>query len=484
MNQNRAPLWEAIVKYRELNPAVFHVPGHRQGRAVPEPMLNLAGQDFFSIDLTEVPGLDDLHNPQGAIARAQALAAELYGADRTYFSVNGTSGGLMALIMAVCRTGEKICVPRNMHRSVLSGLIWSGADPVYLPPAVIEPFGVAAGVAPGSLQSALADCAAVKGVLAVHPSYYGVTGNLSGLAALAHRHGVPLLVDEAHGAHLHFHRQLPVDALSCGADGVAQSTHKLAGALTQASMVHIQGSRLNRGRLTAAMSMVQSTSPSYILMASLDLARQQLAVKGRDLLQRALELAWETRQGITELPGLVLLGQEHLGGGGASALDPTRLTVNVTGLGLNGYQAAEYLRQRQGVQVEMADQRNIVAVISIGTGPADCSRLLAGLSGLVRDNRPGTGLISSAPVKLPVPEKILTPRQAWLADSQAVPLEQARDRISAETVAAYPPGIPAICPGEAVTAEVQEYLIYLRRCRIPVQGPADAALNTLQVLQN
>lgn len=477
-NQKYAPLFEALCSHAAESPACLHVPGHRQGRALPGELLSLGGHSLFNLDLTEIPGLDDLHNPLGPIARAQELAAGIYGADRSFFLVNGTTTGLQALILAAVGQ-KKVIVPRNAHRSVLSGLIISGADPVYVMPEIIPGFGVDCGVSSLGISRVIAENPATAAVLAVHPNYYGVTGDLAGQVRVVHKADMPVMVDEAHGAHLRFHAGLPGDAMAAGADASVQSTHKLGGSLTQSSILHLQGRRMDAGAIAAALRLLQTTSPSYILMASLDLARRQLALQGEKLLGRALELAQGLRERLSRIRGLRILAEEHLPGSSFS-LDPTRLVISVQGLGLTGYQVYGLLAERGNVFIEMADAVNIVAIVSIGTTREDCDALAQVLEDIaVRDRLPA----GVPPLRPPVGyRKRMKPRDAWFSPARRVPLAEARGRICAEAVAVYPPGIPAVAPGEEITPEVHEYLTAVGKLGLPCQGPSDPTLKTIKVV--
>lgn len=482
MMQSKAPLWEALVRHKNFPAAQLHIPGHRAGEAIPAEFLQTVGKDIFQIDLTEIPGLDDLHNPVAAIAEALQLTAELFQAEQSFWLVNGTSCGLMALILACCNSGDEIILPRNAHRSVASGLILSGAVPVYYQPQMLEPFGCLAGPPVEQIKNLLREHPKAKAVLAVHPTYYGIMGDLTTLAEVCHQAGVPLLVDEAHGSHLRFHQSLPPAALSCGADATVQSLHKTGGSLTQSSLLHVQGGRIDRGRLADALRMVQSTSPSYLLMASLDLARKQLALQGEQLLTKAINLAHWCRDKLSLLPGVEVLGQEHLGVDGAKYLDTTRLTFSLAQLGLTGYQTADMLYAQYGVAVEMADYASVVAVISLGTTPEDCERLVQALRELAMTQHKPPLTFPQA-LQLPPPVTLLSPREAWQRTSRSIPLEKSRGRIAGETVAVYPPGIPVICPGEEITPAVLHYLLEVREQGIKVQGAGDCSLRQLRVLE-
>jgi len=480
--QGCAPLFEALCRHAAKEPVNLHIPGHRQGRGLPEEFLSPGGPTPFSFDLTEIPGLDDLHNPKGAIVRAQELAAELYGAGRSFFLINGTTVGIQALMLSVVSEGEVI-VPRNAHRSVIGGLIVSGGDPVYVVPEVIPEFGIDCGVDPGEIQRALAENPDAAAVCAVHPNFYGVAGDLAGQVRIAGGVGRPILVDEAHGAHLRFHPVLPQDAMSAGAAASVQSTHKLGGSLTQSSLLHLREGRIDPAGVAAALRLLQTTSPSYILMASLDLARRQLALRGEVLLERALELARGVRERLARIRGLNILTEEHLPDR-SCGLDPTKLVVSVRGLGLTGYQTGTLLAERYNVFVEMADAVNIVAFVSIGTTREDCDALVRSLADIAaREGIPAGAAPRASLLQAPAGcRKRIRPRDAWFSPSRRLPLTQARGRISAETVAICPPGIPAVNPGEEITPEVHEYLTAVSKLGLPCQGPSDPSLKTIEVV--
>ncbi|MEW6424439.1 MAG: aminotransferase class I/II-fold pyridoxal phosphate-dependent enzyme [Bacillota bacterium] len=482
--QSETPLYTALRRHIGQGCAHLHVPAHRQGEALPS---LLKQQNFFQMDLTELPGLDNLHSPGGPIARAQELAAQLYGAEAAFFLVNGATAGLQALLLAACRPGEKIVVARDSHRSVLAGLVFSGADPVFVEPAVLDEFGIPAGIDPARLARVLEERPGARGVFAVYPNYYGVAAGLRDLVGVAHAKEKPFLVDEAHGAHFPFHPALPAEALACGADAAVISVHKTGGALTQSSFLLLNSDRLSKERVAAALSLLQTSSPSYLLMVSLDLARHQLATRGYELLQRSIALASFVRAELGKVPGLRLLTEDclpdHLKGRcEGQVLDSTRITVNVLGLGLSGHQAARLLSEKYKVNCELADYHNIVVVIGIGVNHEDCRRLVHGLREIARwEARPAGRLpvISDLPV---LPRKRMTPREAWLKPARTVSLKACAGLICAEWVAAYPPGVPVIYPGEEITPEIIEYLQSLKRNNVPVVGPADQSLANILVI--
>jgi len=464
-NQYRAPLFEAARAYAGRVRAAMHIPGHKLGQAAPAEWREFLGPGALSIDLTEAPGLDDLHAPEGVIAEAQNLAAVAFGARRSFFLVGGTTAGLHALVLTACRPGDIIAVPRHAHRSVLGAMILSGAKPSWVRVTFHEELDIATGVDLHSLGGALRGAAAA---LLVNPTYYGIASRLAQEIPLLHSQGLPVLVDEAHGSHFAFHPDLPPSALAQGADGVVQSLHKTGGSLTQSSICHLgHNSRLDEHRLRAMLRLVQSTSPSYLLMSSLDAARRDLALNGRNNWERAIDLACRTRRRLAALRGIAL----------SESGDPTKILIDVRRRGLTGFQASEYLWSR-GVAVESAGLGYVLAVLT----PGDTDVTTEALVGAVTALPDGPGA-PPRPPEPPWPETVLPPRDAYLGPQESAPLEQAVGRIAAELVAPYPPGIPVVAPGERLTAEVVAYLRHAVAAGHHLQGPADPKLTRIQVVK-
>ncbi len=464
--QQRAPLFEALLSYTQTVRAPLHIPGHKMGRAAPPSWRSFLGEQALSIDLTEAPGLDDLHAPEGVIAKAQALAAKAFGAQHSSFLVGGTTAGLHALILTACRPGDAIAIPRNAHRSILGALVLAGAHPHWVRVAFDPNLGVATHLDTNSLAQALPGA---RAAVLIHPTYYGVTSNAADVIGQVHEAGLPVLVDEAHGSHFGFHPDLPASSLALGADGVVQSLHKTGGSLTQSSICHLgKGGLLSDTRLREMLRLVQSTSPSYLLMASLDLARRELALNGEALWERALELARQGRHRLAELKGI----RVH------ESNDPTKLLIDIRGRGITGFQAAELLWTRYGVAVEASGLTYILAVLTPGDSPASIDALVGGVDRLPFG--PGSPALPPEP---PWPEVVCSPREAYLGGKCSVPLVQAAGRIAAELVAPYPPGIPVVAPGERLTPAVIDYLSQAAAAGYHLQGPADPHLRSIQVME-
>ncbi|HYW22031.1 MAG TPA: aminotransferase class I/II-fold pyridoxal phosphate-dependent enzyme [Nodularia sp. (in: cyanobacteria)] len=490
LNQNKTPLLDGLKACTTHAHAPFYTPGHKRGVGISQPLADLFGTKVFRADLTELADLDNLFAPQGVILAAQQLAAEAFGAEKTWFLVNGSTCGIEAAILATCGTGDKIIMPRNVHSSVVSGLILSGAIPIFVNPEYDPVLDIAHSITPEAVEAALEKHPDAKAVLLVYPIYYGVCGDLQAIAQITHQYHIPLLVDEAHGAHFAFHPDLPTSALAAGADLTIQSTHKVLGAMTQASMLHVQGDRIDIDRVNKALQLVQSTSPSYILLASLDAARQQMALHGKALMSRTLQLANEARRRISEIPGLSVLQMPNL--------DQTRLTVTVSGLGLTGFAAEEILDEKLGVTAEFASLQHLTFIISLGNTASDIEQLVQGFMkvgsgewGVTSTALSNRGSGESKSNQSTRKECVIwdnlgciSPREAFFAVSETLPLAQTSDRICTEIVCPYPPGIPILMPGELITQAALEYLQQIQSMGGFISGCADISLKTLKVVKN
>lgn len=521
-NQSQAetPLLDALWKCANKNHAPFYTPGHKRGQGISPRLVDCFGVDVFRADLPELVELDNLFAPQGAIREAQELAAAAFGAEKTWFLVNGSTCGVQAAILATCAAGDKIILPRNVHYSAIAGLILSGAVPVFIYPEYDSVLDIAHSITSASVADALKQHPDAKAVMMVYPTYYGVCGDVEAIASLAHQYNIPLLVDEAHAAHFAFHPELPTPALAAGADLTVQSIHKVLGAMTQASMLHTQGCRVDADRIGKSLQLLQSSSPSYVLLASLDAARQQLATQGRELMARTLHLADAARNRIGQISGLSVL-QLIRKTPGYVALDSTRLTVTVSDLGLTGFEADEILHQELGVTAELPSLQHLTFIISLGNTEADIERLVQafvilaqrfgqgglgdgergrggdgelgaptwwGLGAMGRWGAGGDGESLQIDILTPsrhhaITPSSLTPREAFFASTEILPIEQVSDRISAELVCPYPPGIPILVPGEVITPEALNYLQQIQKMGGYISGCADPLLKSLKVVK-
>ncbi|MDR3590031.1 MAG: aminotransferase class I/II-fold pyridoxal phosphate-dependent enzyme [Negativicutes bacterium] len=483
LRTEETPIIAALEKYINARTVRFHMPGHKGGRILQQNVRRLLGRRVFRADVTNIPDMDDLHQPHGAIEAAQRLAAKVFGAESTYFLVNGSSCGLQALVLAACNPGDKILVPRNIHRSILGGIILSGATPVFFVPEYDREYGIPLGTAPETIRDRLDRQPDIKAVMVVNPTYHGVISDIAAVAAVVHERGIPLLVDEAHGPHLGFHERLPANSLHCGADAVVHGTHKILAALTQGSMLHIQGNLVDRQKLETALRMLQSTSTSYLLLSSLDAARAQFESTGRQLIDKAVVLADYARKRLSEVEGVSTLSADRPG---IFRLDPMKVTILVRKLGVPGFWLEERLKQGYNIQVEMSELYSLLLMISFANTRSDIDRFAAALAASATALRAGPTAamaeISEKLLFLPLPEMILPPREAFFSPTISVPLEDSHGRVSAEVIACYPPGIPVICPGEKISAETVAYLAALRELGAHFQGCYDPSLQFVSVI--
>ncbi|MCP3741786.1 aminotransferase class I/II-fold pyridoxal phosphate-dependent enzyme [Rossellomorea sp. BNER] len=483
MSQYKTPLFTGLIEHSKKNPLQFHIPGHKKGAGMDPEFRSFIGDNALSIDLINIGPLDDLHQPKGMIKQAQDLAAEAFGADHTFFSVQGTSGAIMTMVMSVCGPGDKIIVPRNVHKSVMSAIVFSGATPIFIHPDVDVDLGISHGITTDSVSRALEQHPDAKGVLVINPTYFGISADLKKIVEIAHSHEVPVLVDEAHGVHIHFHDKLPLSAMQAGADMAATSVHKLGGSMTQSSVLNIREGLVSPKRVQSILSMLTTTSTSYLLLASLDVARKRLATEGKELIEKTIQLSETLRTKINMIENLYCVGKEILGTKATFDYDPTKLIISIKDLGISGYDAEIWLREVHNIEVELSDLYNILCIITPGDTLADGEKLVSALqelsskcSQINNDSRPK--------VLLPdIPVLSLSPRDAFYADTEVIPIDESIGRIIAEFIMVYPPGIPIFIPGEIITAENINYIKTNMEAGLPVQGPEDYDLRHLRVIK-
>ncbi len=479
-NQTMTPLFDALKKYAEDQTVSFHVPGHKHGVGLPA-FTNYVGKPVMNMDLTVLSDLDSICNPTGVILESEALAAEAFGADHAFFLVNGTTSGIQAMIMTVCDPGDKIIIPRNAHKSVVGGIILSGARPIYIQPEIDHVMGIAKGITAQSVIDALEVHPDAKAIFVIHPTYYGMASDLEAIVAVGRQHGIPVIADEAHGAHFHFHENLPKSAMACGADMSAASVHKLGGSMTQSSILLVKDGLIDHVKVKNILNLTQTTSPSYVLMASLDEARHQLALNGKQMLTETIALAEYARAELNRIPGIFVYGKEMVGTAGCYAYDPTKIAICIRQLGISGYEAEVYLRANHQIAFEMSDLYNLLAIIGIG----DRRETIDALINAVKDLALGLSMkhLSRQYSSIPsTPELVVSPRDAFYSDSRTVPLIDSCGEISAEMIMAYPPGIPIICPGERITQEIIDYVNTLKSEHCRLQGTDDPETQNIRVL--
>lgn len=477
-----APILAGIHRYHELGIVPFSTPGHKLGLGADAELIETYGEKAFRSDIPLGGGVGDTHFSGNALERAEALAADAWGADCSYFLLNGSSAGNHAVLLAAIRPGDTVIVARDLHKSLMVALILSGANPVYIAPSLHPTLQVGTGITAAQVEEALDRRPEAKLVALVSPSYCGVPSDLVGIARVAHARGVPVHVDEAWGPQFRFHPALPPSAMACGVDTAVMSMHKVLGSFTQAAVLHQQGALIDSDRLRTTVGMVQTTSPSVSILASIDAARRQMALHGESLLDRAISLANQARERLQAIPGVSVLDAPSLG---LASIDLTKLVVDVNGLGISGYEAEHRLRHHYGVGPEMSDLVSLVFLITIGDSQTSIDRLIAGFAGLANDrsvDRAYTSTMRSSGAPVAPATLAMTPHAAFYASSHAVPLHEAAGAVSAELVIPYPPGIPVLAPGEVITAEKVEYLREGGTQGMYMSGPADPTLATIRIV--
>lgn len=506
MIQDRTPLLDAVSSFIETHPAYFRIPGHRLDRGILSRWTDKVGTAVFSYDVTETPLTDDLHCPKGAINEAQELLRQLYGADKSFFLVNGSTCGNEAMIISAALEGEKIMVARNAHKSAMMGLILSGAAPVYVMPEIIPEWSVQGAVPALAVRKCFETNPDCKALFLVNPSYYGICSDLKAIADICHEHGALLLVDEAHGGHLYFHERLPMGALDCGADICVQSMHKVAGALTQSSVLHIKSHGINDdalAKIAENLHLVQSTSPNYLLMTSLDCARYDLALNGNEMMEKALSLAENARHRIQNIPGFCCMDNTgtadekmtHMSQDcfyNENGLDKTRLVISASRLGLTGFELDDILFNKYGVNMELSDYNNVLAIITYANEGNDIDRLVEACKDISKaystasqlrhkKKQPANSKITAFP-KLPY--QVMTPRKAYFSAKKTIPWQDAAGKVSGQMIAPYPPGIPVIYPGERISQDIWEYIERFRRDGRHMHGTdEDGKLNYIKIIE-
>jgi arginine decarboxylase len=498
--QPTAPYLEAVAAYGLRGSTRFHVPGHKGGGGADPGLRSALGDAALLLDVPQdIEGIDLGPSPT-PYQRAEQLAAQAYGAQHCWFLTNGATQGNHALCLALAGPGKRVLLQRNSHASMIDGLVLSGGLPRFVSPEFDPELGMAHGVTPEALEAALAQggaAGAYSAAFIVSPTYYGMAADVAGCAEVAHRAGVPLIVDCAWGSHFGFHAALPGSPLQLGADVMLASTHKIVGSLTQSAMLLVKNDpdepRIDVGAVARAIRLVRSTSPNSLLMASLDAARRQLAVHGELLLDRTIHAAARAREAIEQIPGCAIVGDQWVGRPGIAAWDPLRIVIDVRGTGLTGYQVASALRASYDIHVELATHATVVLVLGIGQPVEPLERVAHDLAETVKriaagsEERAGSdpdrgSSVLTQPLAELDPEPAVPPRDAFLGESEAVPVEQAIGRISTEAIAGYPPGVPTLLPGELVTPEVVRYLQALVGAGARLHGAADPTFRTLRVL--
>ncbi len=468
-----APIVEAMKKYSAEKVLPFHTPGHKHGRGAHEFLKKLLTSEGFLQEVSLMEELDDLHTPQTCIKEAQNLAARLWHADNCIFFVNGTTSAVQTMIFGTLKVGDLVFVPRNAHRSVMSGLILSGAKPIFLPIEYDAEFNVPLNVRTETIEFAIKKYPQARAILLVSPNYYGVAADLEKISRIAHKNGMILLIDEAHGAHLQFYDGIK-SAMDGGADISAQSTHKILGSLTQTSMLMIKNS-IDVEKIRRAASILQTTSPNQILLASLDVARLQMEIDGVKKISDAILLAKKLREELKLINGLKIFENA-----GDFSLDATKITVNVRNLGLSGYEAEKILRWELKVQCELSDAENLLFLVTYADDERTISKLIEAMKKLPR-REPKKNLSPLISKEISAAE--LSPRETFYAETEKIDLKSSIGRISAEEVTFYPPGVPILIPGEKISVEAVENINLAKKFGWKVFGASDLSLETLKVVR-
>ncbi len=464
MEEIQLPFLQAIRRQQNTGRIPLHMPGHKQGRSIIPPLQPVLGAAAL-YDYTELPFTDDLSQPLGALKESQAMLAELYGADASFYLVNGTSGGIMATIFALSAAGKKVLLMRNSHRSVSQGLILSGATPIYMATTWDKQTGVALPPTVEDIRHALESHPDIAMVILTSPSFHGLSGHLEEQIKLIHGFDIPVMVDEAHGVHTHFSPLLPKDALQSGADAVIQSTHKTLSGFTQCSWMHIQGHRVSASRIQAALRILQTTSPSYILLLSLEGAMAQMATDGPEKLTRSLELTARMKEQLNRDTPLKFLELDELPLQHVAGQDLGKLYLRTAPFGLSGFQAANLLRLH-GLEPELADSGGVLLMLTLADDEEHFIAIEAALREFAKTLDPSADafpLLTEAPWAALQPNLALTPREAWYSEKELTPFDQAIGRVCAETITVYPPGVPVLLPGEVIEVEILDYLMQVKK---------------------
>lgn len=479
LDQNQAPIYEALVKLRKKRIVPFDVPGHKRGRGNPE-LVELLGEKCVGIDVNSMKPLDNLGHPISIIRDAEELAADAFGAAHAFLMIGGTTSSVQTMILSTCKAGDKIILPRNVHKSAINALVLCGAIPIYIEMSVDPKIGIALGLENDWVAQAIKEHPDAKAILINNPTYYGICSDLKGLTEMAHEVGMLVLVDEAHGAHLHFTDKLPLSAMDAGADMAAVSMHKSGGSLTQSSILLI-GEQMNPEYVRQIINLTQSTSASYLLMASLDISRRNLALRGKESFEKVIELSEYARREINAIGGYYAYSKELIDGVSVCDFDVTKLSVYTQGIGLTGIEVYDLLRDEYDIQIEFGDIGNILAYISIGDRIQDIERLVGALADIKRlYSRDGKDLIAGEYIQ---PELVLSPQEAFYSERKSLTLDESVGQVCGEFVMCYPPGIPILAPGERITREIVDYIQFAKERGCSLQGTEDPEVNHINVIK-
>lgn len=479
LSQERMPIYEALERFKQMRVVPFDVPGHKHGKGNPE-LTRFLGESCVSVDVNSMKPLDNLIHPVSVIKEAEELAAEAFGASHAFFMVGGTTSAVQGMVLSVCKKGDRIILPRNVHRSVINALVLCGAEPVYVSPEVDTRLGISLGMSMAQVERAIRAHPDAVAILVNNPTYYGICSDLPGIVKLAHAHGIKVLADEAHGTHFYFGKNLPAPAMAAGADMAAVSMHKSGGSLTQSSIL-LTGPAMNAGYVRQIINLTQTTSGSYLLLSSLDISRRNLSLRGETEFARVSALAQYAREEINAIGDYDAFSKELVNGDSVFDFDVTKLSVHTLDIGLAGVEVYDLLRDEYDIQIEFGDIGNILAYVSLGDSKQNVERLVGALSEIRRlYRRDKAGMLTQEYIS---PQVVTTPQHAFYAEKESLPLAKAEGRVCSEFVMCYPPGIPILAPGERITRDILDYIAYAREKGCSMTGPEDLEIEHLNVLK-
>lgn len=478
-SQDRAPILEALEKMKRARLVPFDVPGHKRGRGNPE-LTEFLGEQCLSVDVNSMKMLDNLCHPVSVIKDAERLAADAFGAAHAFFMVGGTTSAVQAMVMTACKRGDKIIIPRNVHRSAINAMILCGAVPVYVNPQMDSMLGISLGMSVDDVEQAIRENPDAKAVFVNNPTYYGICSDIKSIAKLAHDNGMLLLADEAHGSHLYFSDKLPVAAMHADADMAALSMHKSGGSLTQSSMLLI-GNRVPEGYVHQIINLTQTTSASYLLLASLDVSRRNMALRGTEMIDKIIDQVEYARDEINTIGDYYAYSKELINGDSIFDFDITKLSVYTRSIGLAGIEVYDILRDEYDIQTEFGDIANLLAYVSVGDRLKDIERLVSALAEIRRNYRQtGRKMLKAEYIN---PQVICGPQEAFYSEKESLPIDQTVGRVCSEFVMCYPPGIPILAPGEKITEEILQYIRYAKKKGCSMTGPEDMNIRFLNVMK-
>ena len=478
LSQTSAPIQEALERMKRARLVPFDVPGHKRGRGNPE-LAAFLGSTCLDVDVNSMKMLDNLCHPVSVIRDAEILAAEAFRAAHAFFMVSGTTGSVQAMVLSAVGRGDKIIMPRNVHRSAINALILCGAIPIYVNPGIDDMLGIALGMRVEDVAAAIAQHPDAKAVFVNNPTYYGICSDLRAITKLAHDHGMKVLVDEAHGTHLYFSNRLPTAAMDAGADMAAISMHKSGGSLTQSSILLCADS-MPPGYVHQIINITQTTSASYLLLASLDISRRNLALRGREVIDKIIDLVAYARDEINAIGDYYAYGRELIDGAAVYDFDTTKLSIFTRPTGLAGIEVYDILRDDYDIQTEFGDIANLLAYVSVGDRPKDIERLVAALAEIRRNYRKDPS--KTLKMEYIDPVVVCGPQDAFYAEKESLPIAETCGRICSEFVMCYPPGIPILAPGEQITEEILTYIRYAKKKGCQITGPEDMSIQQLNVM--